>query len=113
MGTWSLEYRQIGYTSSLDDLVRALCRDFERRRDAIREGSVGKRTYMEYAYINGKMLDAACELAGEREAEIYIREIGEKIGYAYSEIPCASEVLYKKRKLEIKLNIARKLHLLD
>lgn len=113
MGTWSLEYRSIGYTSSLDALVRALCQDYERRKNAIAEGSIGKRTHMEYAYINGKMLDAARELAGNKEAEIYIREIGEKRGYAYSDIPCASEVLYKKQKQKIKLNIARKLHLLD
>ena len=113
MGAWSLEYRSIGYSTSLDALVRALCQDYGRREGAISDGCVGKRTRMEYIYINGKILEAARELAEEGLAQIYIKEIGEKCGYAYSEIPCASERIYKQRKQEIKLNIARKLHLLD
>ncbi len=113
MGTWSLEYRKAGYTTTLDALVRALCQDYGRRDAAIGEDSVSKRTRMEYIYINGRVREAVCELAGEKDADTYIREIGEKRGYAYSDIACASERIYKERKLEIKMNIARKLHLLD
>ena len=103
----------LGYTETLDMLVVALCRDFERRENAIAKRSCKTRTEMEYRYINYRILEAAEEIVGERYARIFIDEIGCRIGYAYSTVDCMSEFLYKERKKDMKLNIARRLHLLD
>ena len=94
-------------------MVVALCADYERRRSAIAERSVTHRTEMEYLYLNFKLLSAAEEIVGESRAELMIREIGERIGYAYSDLYEMSEVSYKKKKQEVKTNIAKRLHLID
>ena len=98
---------------TLDGLVVALCRDYERRRVAIEKGNFGKRTLMEYRYINFKMLDAAAEIVGLHQAESFISEIGERRGYAKCENPYMSEAAYKRCKAEIKRNIAVKLYLTE
>ena len=99
--------------NSLDCLVIALCRDYERRERAIREGIATRRTLVEFRYYNFKIVEATCEVVSENEAMIYIKEIGENIGYANSRIPGISEVAYKKFKKLIRENIAKKLHLSD
>jgi len=103
----------LGYTPSLDGLVVALAKDYIRRSNAIKEESSGKRTLMEYRYINCRMEEAAAEIVGDRLATVFIEEIGEGVGYAGSRVDCMTEPQYKRRKLDVKLNIARKLHLLD
>ena len=102
----------IQYSPSLDDLIIALCKDYERREAVIADNNCGRRTVMEYKYINYMLREAAEEVAG-KYATAYINEIGEKIGYAYSRAGEVSESTYKSRKREVKLNIARKLHLID
>ena len=102
----------IGYRDTLDALVVAFCRDYFERKRVIDENKCLRRTRMEYEYINGRILDAAYEIVGG-DGEIYIREIGEKTGYAYSKVAGVSEPTYKHRKKEVKLNIAKKLHLID
>ena len=111
MGAWFMNVD--GYTESLDNLIVALCRDFSRREDSVARGTCSARTAMEYRYLNYGMLRAANEVAGEKLGCAYIYEIGEKIGYAYSSIEDVSEGTYKQIKKEVKLNIARKMHLLD
>ena len=101
-----------GFSETLDFLIIALCRDFETRERSIKEKSCNRRTLMEYEYINRRLVDAAREIGGESYG-IYIKEIGERIGYAYSRIDHLSETDYKVKKREVKLNIARKMHLLD
>lgn len=96
-----------GYNDTLDDLVVALCRDFERRE----RRCDNRRVAMEHKYINTRMSDAAAEIVGTRYAEMMIREIGNRIGYAASEIEDFSESTYKRKKAEVKLAIARKLYL--
>ena len=98
---------------SLDELVRALCFDYARRARAISERSVSHRTDTEFRYYNFKIFDAAAEVVGEAYAEIYIKEIGERCGYAKSDIYPVSEVTYKQRKRFVMDNIAKKLHLRD
>lgn len=98
-----------GYTDSLDALVVALCRDFERRE---RE-SASRRVEMEYKYLNTRMLEAACDIAGAEHGRRMIEEIGERIGYAKSEIAEPSEASYKRLKLATKIAIARRLYLMD
>ena len=101
-----------GFSDTLDFLIVALCRDFQTRERAIAENSCNRRTLMEYEYINIRLVEAAREIAGEEYGN-YIYEIGERIGYAYSRVNAASETDYKIKKKEVKINIARKLHLLD
>ncbi len=97
----------------VDAIVVALCSDYERRRRAIEEHTVNNRTDAEYKYYNFKIFDAVAEVIGERYVNVFINEIGKKIGYAKSEINFMSEVTYKKYKYLIKENIAKKLHLID
>ena len=106
MALWKLE-------NSLELVICALCLDYERRRAAIEGRTHSKRTDTEFRYYNFKIYDAAAEIVGERFAEQYVREIGERIGFAGSEVNCVSEVTYKKYKRLIKENIAKKLHLSD
>lgn len=99
--------------ATVDAIVIALCGDVGRRRRKIKSGSVTRRTEMEFRYLNYKILEAAIEVVGEEEAEIFIKEIGEKIGYARSSLMHHSEATYKNRKKAVKANIAKKLHLID
>ncbi len=110
MGTGYLE--SVNYSATLDGLIIAMCKDYARRERALMTKSCSPRTMMEYKYLNIRLHEAAQEVAGEH-ASAYINEIGEKIGYAYSKAGAVSESTYKMRKKEVKLNIARKLHLID
>ena len=98
---------------TLDLVIVALCADYERRGLLIGSGAVSHRTEMEYRYLNFKVYNAAAEVVGELYAPEMIREIGAKRGYAKSSIEHYSEKTYKVKKHEIKMNIARKLHLID
>ena len=112
MGTRYIKQTAFGYTPTLDGLVCALCGDYFRRDDAITERSASKRVDMEYRYLNFLMFEAASEIVGERVATAFIDEIGRHTGYAASAVPL-SENVYKVRKQEVKIAIAKKLHLLD
>ena len=101
------------YGETLDNLIVAICRDYTRRENAITDKCCSARTAMEYRYLNSSVLRAAIEVAGESDGRMYIYEIGEKIGYAYSSVEDVSEGTYKQIKKEVKRNIARKLHLFD
>ena len=100
-----------GIERSLDRLVVALCGDYERRERMIREGGLPLRMLSELRYLNMKILDAAEEVACY-DGEIFISEIGEKIGYINSRLDFMSEPTYKRRKSEIKRSIAKKLYLI-
>ena len=99
--------------STLDTLVIALCLDYSRRKEAIEARSIAKRTDTEFRYYNFKIFDATAEIVGWRMAEKYIDEIGNRVGYAKTNIDGVSEVTYKNYKRLIKNNIAKKLHLRD
>ena len=98
------------YTDTLDNLIIAFCKDYSRRESAIRECAHSRRTIMEYKYLNARLREAACEIVGE-DGDAYINEIGGKIGYANSSVN-VSESTYKQLKKEVKVNIAKKLHLI-
>lgn len=99
------------YTPTLDGVVVALCADYPRRQSFIEKGGLSKRCEMEYKYLNYKILEAACEVTDDRLARILIKDIGDKVGYAYTEAYYLSESTYKRQKREVKINIAKKLHL--
>ena len=98
---------------TLTALARALCADYERRKSLINAGGISRRVRMEYVYLNSRIVEAAGEICGARFAEVFIKEIGEGKGYAYSSIDCMSEVTYKNYKSSICDNIIRKLYLSD
>ena len=102
-----------GYTDTLDFLVVALCRDYARREGSVNEKRCTPRTEMEYRYINYRIIEATEEIVGVKYARLFIDEIGNKVGYAYSSVDCMSECMYKIKKKEVKVNIAKSLHLLD
>lgn len=104
--------RSLGYRDTLDLIVIAFCKDYMHRKEAIADGKTSKRTRMEYEYINERIAEAAREVVGDN-FEIYIKEIGAATGYAKSGISGICECTYKAYKKEVKINIARKLHLLD
>jgi len=98
---------------SVDNLVSALCADYTRRRELIQRGGLSRRVETELRYLNAKIIDATLELAPEEELFGFIEEIGRGIGYAKSSLYHLSETTYKKRKREIKTNIAKKLYLTE
>ena len=98
---------------TLDTLVSALCADYSRRSELIRSGMLSRRVETELRYLNAKIIDATCELAEDYEVEGFIEEIGSSVGYAKSCLSHISETTYKKRKKEIKDNIAHRLYLTE
>lgn len=102
-----------GYTDTLDAVIVALCLDYDRRAAAVEKGAVSSRCGMEYKYLNYRIFEGAAEIVTERYARLYINEIGRKVGYALTEHPAISERKYKVEKREVKINIARKLHLIS
>ena len=108
-----MRYECVNIPAGVELIVVAMCADYERREKAISEGLVSHRTDMEYRYLNFKIYDAAAEIVGERQARVFINEIGRKSGYANSDTVAISETAYKIRKREVKVNIAKRLHLID
>ena len=94
-------------------LIVALCLDYPRRSSAIAKGRLSRRTDMEFRYINSRMYSAAADIVGDELAELYIKELGEKIGYARSSIDDVSEVTYKNNKRRVKEAIAKALYLAE
>ena len=98
---------------TVDKVVTALCNDYERRESVISSRVGSLRVQVECRYLNHKIMEAACEVVGEFLAPLYIKEIGDKTGYAKTDVECVSESTYKIAKREIKSTIARRLHLVN
>ena len=105
--------RNAPLSKSLDMLVSALCRDFERRAELASNPETSHRVDIELRYLNAKMIDAATEVVGDRLSERFIIEIGSGIGFAKSEIDDMSESTYKLYKKRVKENIAKRLYLTE
>ena len=96
--------------SGAEEVVAALCKDYPRRLEAIRNESESRRVLMEYRYYNGRILEGVGEIVGAALSEIFIYDIGNRRGYTSSEVPVMSESTYKRYKAAAVMNIARKLH---
>lgn len=96
-----------------DEVVVALCKDYGRRATAIKEGKLSRRTLCELRYYNYTIFNAASEIVGERDAMEFISDIGGAVGYAASRLEYFSEAYYKRKKIEVKRCIAKRLHLID
>jgi len=104
---------QEGVPESAEALAAALCADYFRRERAIEEGTEPLRVRMKYEYLNRRIYTAAREICEKEEDALgFIEEIGAKRGYAKSRFT-VSEKTYKVKKREVKLNILRRLYLLD
>ncbi len=99
--------------TTLYELVRAMCRDYQRRSLLIQGEETTRRVKNELVYLNRRILDAVCEIVGTLSAEGFIREIGESIGYGRSEFSYFAESTYKEYKTACVKNIAKKLYLCD
>ena len=98
---------------SADALAAALCADYFRRERAIQKGDAPLRVRMEFEYLNQRIYTAAREICEKEEDALgYIEEIGAKRGYAKSRFS-VGEKTYKVKKREVKLNILRRLYLLE
>ncbi len=94
-------------------LVDALCAGFDGRAETLRRCAASRRTLMEYAYLNGKIWEAAMEVtANEKESLLFISEIGSRTGYVKSGL-CYGESAYKEKKSAIRKGILLKLHLFE
>ena len=114
MRTRRVRYKQsYEYSDTLDSVIVSLCRDYERRDHVVKEGGCSERTAMEYRYLNYRILEGVKEIVGETYAPIFIEEIGRRTGFAYTDVGYLSESAYKTAKQDVKLSIARKLHLFD
>ena len=98
---------------TLDELIVALCRDYGRREEMLRDrASLSRRQEESLIYYNERILSSAIEVVGRAEAEIFVREIGDRTGYAGTAAHC-SEGYYKRSKARIKKRIAEKLFIED
>ena len=99
--------------TSLDNLVTSLCADYARRSELIHKGGLSRRVETELRYLNAKIIDASLEICSDAELDGFITEIGGSVGYAKSSLYYMSESTYKRKKRDIKENIARKLFLVQ
>ncbi len=105
-------YDESVMSKTLDEIIKAYCADFLRRAQVIADKSAPFNVIMEYKFLNYRIFSAASEYCGTGDALEFIKDIGEGRGYAKSELSVMSESVYKTKKREIKLNIARRLSLL-
>ena len=113
MYTGILEEDEVMMPPAVEFAVMALCADYPRRAEVIESRNATYPILMEYRFLNYRMLGAAVEIAGTRDALLFIKEIGSGVGYAASELWSLSEAIYKDRKREVKRNIARRLRLYE
>ena len=88
---------------TVEQIVVAMCRDYKRRAVGIVTPETSARTKVEYRYLNYKIADAVAELVERRNVPIFIDASSAVVGM--------SESVYKRTKVQIKYNIAKKLHI--
>ena len=98
--------------AELEAVITALCADYLRRAEIISSRNAPYNVIMEYRFLNYRIMNAAVEIAGSRDALFFIYDIGNDIGYAASDLYALSESVYKERKREVRDNIARRLSLM-
>ena len=96
----------------LEAIICALCADYFRRAEIISRKAAPYNVIMEYRFLNYRIMNAAIEIAGSRDALFFIKDIGENVGYAASDLFVLSEAVYKERKKEVRDNIAKRLSLM-
>ena len=105
-------YNEVIMPYELDALIIALCADYPRRSEVILGRTAPYNVIMEYRFLNYRIMNAAMEIAGTRDAIFFINDIGRNVGYADSDLWVLSEACYKQRKKDVKDNIAKRLSLM-
>lgn len=105
-------YDELLMPTELETLIIALCADYLRRAEIISRRQAPYNVIMEYRFLNYRIMNAAVEIVGSRDALFFIYDIGNNIGYAASDLYALSESVYKMRKKEVRDNIARRLSLM-
>lgn len=105
-------YDEIIIPDELESLIIALCADFLRRSAVILARNAPYNVIMEYRFLNYRIMNAAIEIAGTRDALNFICDIGSNVGYSSTKLYALSEAEYKQRKSDVKVNIAKRLSLL-
>ena len=105
-------YDDIVMPSELDSIIIAYCADYTRRDAVISKKNAPYNVIMEYRFLNYRIMNAAVEIAGTRDAIFMIKDIGENGGYAKSNLCVLSESVYKERKRVLKIHIAKRLSLI-
>ena len=105
-------YDELLIPDGIDAIVISLCADYSRRAEVIVDRNAPYNVIMEYRFLNYRIMNAAVEMAGTRDALSFINDIGNNIGYSDSELWTLSERVYKLRKREVKYNIAKRLSLI-
>lgn len=108
----SIDWEEYTLPWEIEIVVKGLCADYRRRCAVIEARGASYKVIMEYRFLNYRIFNAAIEIVGEREALSFIEEIGNGDGYAKSNSHL-SESVYKKRKKEVKFNIAKRLLLYE
>ena len=104
-------YDEAMIPEGVEKIIQSLCADYTRRALVMKRRSAPFNVIMEYRFLNYRIMNAAIEIAGSRDAGGFIKDIGEEIGYSATELWILSESEYKKRKMEVKYNIAQRLSL--
>jgi hypothetical protein len=105
-------YDEAVMPEGVEEIIKSLCADYTRRALVIECRNAPFNVIMEYRFLNYRMMNAAIEVAGPRDARCFIKDIGEATGYAESDLFLLSESVYKQRKNAVKNNIARRLSLM-
>lgn len=105
-------YNEKVMPEGLEKIIKSLCADYARRAVIITCKNAPFNVVMEYRFLNYRILNAAIEVAGDRDARSFIQDIGDGTGYASTGLWNLSESEYKHRKSLVKKNIARRLSLL-
>ena len=105
-------YDEVVMPNGLEEIIKSLCADYTRRAVVLTCSNAPFNVIMEYRFLNYRIMNAAIEIAGTRDARCFIKDIGEEIGYAETELWLLSEAEYKHRKTQVKYNIARRLSLI-
>ena len=97
---------------AVNRILSALCSDYDRRHEVLCKMEARREVLQQYVEWN-----TAIDCALEEECEESIREemrrdIGAGRGLAHSRIACLDERGYARRKLNVKLAIAKKIRLL-
>lgn len=99
-------------SEGLERIIKSLCADYTRRALVIECRNAPFNVIMEYRFLNYRIMNAAIEIAGPRDARGFIKDIGDEIGYAATDLWLLSENEYKQRKSQVKHNIAKRLSLM-
>ena len=105
-------YDDVIMPEGLERIIKDLYADYNRRALVMETRNAPFNVIMEYRFLNYRIMNAAVEIAGPRDARLFINDIGDEIGYGSSDLWILSESEYKTRKIKVKYNIARRLSLI-